>query len=175
MAISPTGPLAAPLAALRQMIAASAAFQAWVGVTGQPDALARSLERVHLLTNPSDADRPFAIIDFVDLARERDRVINGRTFQLRSGSGLVVWFRADAGAGLDEPDASVDYCNRLGAVWEDLERAAGVTTDPTNPTALAINLIELAISPTRVEVEKRRRSGDYFEAALTVSMTRRAA
>lgn len=169
--VTPTGPLAEPLATLRAMIAATTSFQSWIGATGtDAERLAAALERVHLLVSPADAPRPFAMIDFGDSwARERDRVQSARTFQLLPGSSLLVWFQADAVAGLDEPDATIDFCNSLGAVWESIERDAAAIGKS------AVNLISFAVPPVRVEEEKRSTAGDYFECALLLSQTRRSA
>lgn len=166
--IAPTGLLAEPIAILRDMIAASAAFQSWCGVTGEADPTAAALERVHLLVAPADAQRPFALVDFGEFTRERMAVTNRVRFQTRSSSNLVLWLQADADQTLEEPDATVDFSNHVGALWSDIETAAGVHS----PATLAVNEMELIVAPARVEIEKRDTAGDYFECALACYFTR---
>jgi hypothetical protein len=107
-------------------------------------------------------------VDFGEFTRERTAVQNRVNFQTRSSSNLIMWFQADATPDVDEPDATVDFSNHVGAVWSDLELAAGVHATPT----LSINQIELTIAPARVEEEKRPTAGDYFECALACYFTR---
>lgn len=148
---------------MRELIAASPAFQAW---TGTADATAAAA-RVHLLVAPPDSPRPLTLIDFGDFARERVAVTNAAKWAQRSSSNLIVWFQADATAG-EEPDPTIDFCNQVGAVWADMEKMAGVYEKAAFPA----NLIELASAPVRIEEEKRQTEGDYFECAISPSFTR---
>lgn len=162
--LTPIGILSSPLVAMRAMIAGSSAFQAWVGVTDTVAAEAH----IHLLVAPAEAPRPYALIDFGDFARERVALANGITWQQRPGSNVVIWFQADVSPGAEEPEATIAFCNAVGAVWQDLERASGIYGQKT----LAANLIELVVAPVRIEAERRATAGDYFECALSPSFTR---
>lgn len=161
---APTGILSRPLQALRQMVADSSAFQEWVGVESSQAAL----PRVHLFTTPIRAEMPFALIDFGTFARERDRVTNRRGFQMRQGSDLLLYFRASAPTETEDQDSAIEFCNKLGAIWLELEIDAGRYEDET----YAATEVELLNPPQRIPVEDRKRAGDYFEATISVTMSR---
>lgn len=164
MSVTPTGFLSRPLAMMRDMIAASAAFQSW---TASADAT-EAATYVHLLAAPANAERPFALVDFGDFVRERDAVQNGIRFRQRiGGSNLVVWFQDDVAPQAVEPDATMEFCNQVGAVWADLELAAG----KRNPETLNISQFELVAAPARVEEQDRQSVGDYFECAISPSFS----
>lgn len=165
MPLQPTGILSRPLVAMRDLVAASASFQAWVGAS---DANAAA-QRVHLLVAPAHAVRPFALIDFGDVARERVSVTNRKPWQDRSGSNLLLWIQAEAG-GAEEPDATIAFCNAVGALLSDLESASG---DQSAPTPSLI-VLDLAVPPRRIEEEDRQTQGDYFECCAVATYTRAA-
>ena len=162
--IKATGILSRPLNALRQMVAESTAFQQWVRV----ESAAAALPRVHLFTAPKGAELPFALIDFGSFARERDRLTNKRAFQMRPGSDLLLYFRAAAQIETEDQEASIDYCNKLGAIWLDMELNAGRYEDET----FAATEIEIINPPQRITSEDRKRAGDFFESTLSLTMSR---
>lgn len=164
MPVTPTGILSAPLAAMRELIAASPTFQVWVGAPGDEEA---AKARIHLCQAPENSPRPLALVEFGDFARLRDTLGNGKPWVQRSDSNLVIWFRADATPG-DEPDPTIEFCNTAGAVWTDMEKAAGVYEKAAFPA----NLIELVVAPQRTDEEHRGTAGDYFETAISPSFTR---
>ena len=163
MPVTPSGILTEPLVALRNLVASSATFQVW---TGTADATAAA-DRVHLLVAPVDATRPYALIDFGDITRERSVLQGGRLWQTRPGSTMLLWFQAD-GLGVVEPDASIDFCNKVGAIWEDMEKAAGNYSLST----MGVSLIDLPVPPQRTDPEVWDSAGDYFECCLSPSFTR---
>lgn len=160
---APAGLLSEPLTTVRTMVAASAAFQAWAGAADATTAAAA----VYLVTSPRHPRPSFALVDFGGLTRERVAVINARRFQQRDGSTMLLYLRADA-ANADNDDELLSFCNAVGAIWADLETAAGSYAQRT----LAISSIDLLIAPTRIVPEKRERAGDYLEAALSLGYTR---
>lgn len=162
---TPDGILSQPLAALRALVAASPSWQAWVGASSADEAA----QRVHLLVAPVTAPRPYALIDFGDVARERIAVTNRIKWQDRIGSTMLLWIQSDAGNGV-EPDATIGFCNRLGAVMTDIETNAGdrVAGFP------GLLLIDLVNPPLRVEEQDRQTMGDYFEAGLSLTYARAA-
>jgi hypothetical protein len=162
--ITPIGILSRPLNALRQMVANSASFQAWAGVASA----AAALDRVHLFTSPIRAVMPFVLIDFGSFARERSTLTNRRGFQMRPGSDLLLYCRAEPMAGQDDQDAAIDYMNKLGAVWIELEQDAGRYEDET----FSATEIEIINPPQRIPVEDRKRAGDFFECTLSLTMSR---
>jgi hypothetical protein len=166
--ILPTGTLSLPVAALRQMLAESPAFQSWVEADDEDEAFAS----IYVLSTPKNPPLPFALIDLGDWSRERVAVQNARRFQTSPGSRLVVYFRAaprpaDEGEP-DEPDAAFDFMNALAAIIDDLEQRAGIHRDRT----LAITEITLAAAPARIPTSKRATAGDYYEAAFTIQWSR---
>lgn len=162
MPVIPTGILSEPLASLRDALAACPAFQAWVGAVDADGAKAH----IHLLVAPENGPYPLAIVDFGDTARERHTTLSGGRWVLRSGSDLILLFRAEATG--DEPDATFTFLNALGASVEDLESLAGnYATGTPGLTAL-----ELVMPPVRTVEEKRPTEGDFFEAGFSCTMTR---
>jgi hypothetical protein len=146
------------------MVANSKSFQQWVGVESADAAL----ERVHLFTSPIRAEIPFVLVDFGSFARERDRLTNRRGFQMRQGSDLLLYIRAAAQPEQEDHDAAIDFCNKFGAVWLDLEQDAGRYEDET----YAAIEIEIINPPQRIPVEDRKRAGDFFESTLSLIMSR---
>jgi hypothetical protein len=162
------GYLAAPIAALRTMLATSAAFRDWVSADDEPEALAS----IYVLATPKTPPMPFALIDIGDWSRERVAVMNGRRFQTGQGSRLVLYFRAaplpPAEDQPDEPGAAFEFMQRLDAVIADLEIRAGLHANRT----LAITEITLAAAPARIATSQRATAGDYYEAAFTLQWSR---
>lgn len=154
----PTGILSQPLARMRNLIAASPAFQAWVGASNSLEAL----PHVHLLSTTRKPSLPLCLIDLGDgFERVRTTLVNGRPFE--SSGQIVVYFRDLVAPGADPVDAAYAFTNRLGAVWQDFERLAG------KPDRVGITQISLSSPPTRIEADRRQYAGDYFEAAMTCS------
>lgn len=159
---TPTGYLSAPLATLREMVAATAAFQSWLGVATE----AAATPSVHVIATGQNPSRPLALIDFGPWERERVAVTNGRQWQTLIGSELVLYFRDDAGE--TEPDAAYDFCNRCGAVLAELETIAGIYADET----LSITRARMLAAPQRIDSHMRDTSGDYYEAAFALQYSR---
>jgi hypothetical protein len=158
MTTLPEGILAEPLGKLRDMVASSPAFQAWVGAADYDEAL----ERVHVLATVRNPAVPLCLVDLSDgFERERMLITNARPFEQRGS--LVAYFRDAVDPTHSDAEAAFAFCNRLGAVWSELERMAG------NPGALLITSIGLAAAPTRIEIDRRQHAGDLYEAALTIT------
>lgn len=162
MPVTPTGILSEPLASLRDALAACPAFQAWVGAVDTETANGS----IHLLVAPESGPYPLAIVDFGDTARERYTTLSGGSWVLRSGSDLILLFRAEASG--DEPDATFTFLNALGAVMKELEASAGNYAAGTP----GLTAIELVMPPVRTVEEKRNTEGDFFEAGFSCTMTR---
>jgi len=162
--VTPAGLLSKPVNALRQLVANSSAFRDWVDAADVNAALLR----VHIISTPRNPTSPFALIDFGDFIRDREAVKGGIAFKQRSGSALVLYFRANVDEGTNEPDAALAFCNAIGAVWDDLERAAGVHANRSLP----IISMEMLAPPARIVNEKRQQAGDYYECAISLSYSR---
>ena len=163
MPVTPSGILTEPLVALRDLVASSVTFQTWTGSADATTAVARA----YLLVAPANAPRPYALIDFGDITRERSVLNGGRSWQTRPGSTMLLWFQAD-GAGVAEPDASFTFCNAVGGIWEDMEKAAG----NYSLASMGVSLIDLPVPPQRTDQEVWDSAGDYFECCLSPSFTR---
>jgi len=164
MPVTPTGILSEPLATLRLLVAACPAFQAWVGAASESEAL----DRVHLLVTPENPPHPLALIDFGDVARERQAVTTGGKWKMRSGSDLLLWFRSEASG--DEPDATFTFTNAVGAILEEMEARAGAY-------ALGypgITSMEMPVPPMRTKEEDRPSEGDIFEVCFACNLSRAA-
>ena len=156
MPIAPDGLLSLPLARMRAMVAQSAAFQQWVGASDAASALAH----IHLLHSARKPALPICLLDLGDqFETTRTTLLNGCRFE--SAGQIVAYFRDTVPAGSADIDAVYGFCNRLGAVWRDLEVLAGT------PDHVGIVSISLAVPPTRIEPDRRQHAGDLFEAALS--------
>ena len=154
----PTGLLSLPLVRLGQMVAESEAFLNW---TGSANAEAAQ-EHIHLLQSTRNPELPLCLIDYGDgFERERIGVTMGRAFEQRGT--LIVFLRDQVDTSLDEAEATIAFCNRVGALWNDLERM--IVTD----ARLLITGISLAANPARIASDRRPHVGDLFEAALAIS------
>ena len=152
------GLLSTPLDRMRSMVAASPAYQAWIGAA---DATA-ALDRVFLLQTSRKPLLPLCLIDLGDqFERVRTRILNGRPFE--SAGQLIVYFRDLVPDGVDDIEAVYAFTNQVGAVWNDLEQLAGTRG------MVGITGITLAVPPTRIEADRRQYTQDYFEIALACS------
>lgn len=163
--IAPEGILSAPLEAARRIIAGTLPFQAAV----EADDVEAALERVFVITTPQAVVPTFCLVDLGDFARDRAALTGNRQFQMRSPSSVVAYFAMPVAVGVEEPDACFAFTNWLGAIWEAIEKAAGDYSKGT----LAVVSIELVAAPTRIPAEKRDRAGDFYEAAISLTFSRR--
>ncbi len=163
--VEPLGILSLPLAAARDIIASSAAFQEWVGSVGDK---AAALARVHIVSAPNDAATPLVLLTLGTFIRDRAGIGDGKAFSQRSGSVITAFWRADVADDAVEPTAVLLFCNGVGAVWEDIEKKAGIHKE----RRFAINSIELTADPARIPSEQRGNVGDYYECATDLTYSR---
>jgi hypothetical protein len=155
---SPSGLLTLPLVRLRQMVAECESFLAWTGAATSE--LAK--DHIHLLQSTRNPALPLCLIDYGDgFDRERIGVSMNRPFEQRGT--LIAFLRDQVDPALDEAEATIAFCNRLGALWQDLERM--IVTEGR----LLITSIGLAANPARITSDRRPHTGDLFEAALSIS------
>jgi hypothetical protein len=164
MPVTPTGILSEPLATLRALLAACPAFQAWVGAASEAEAL----DRIHLLVAPAEGPYPLALIDFGDVARERQAITNAAKWKMRAGSDLLLWLRSEASG--DEPDATFTFTNAVGAILEEMEARAG----DYSKGYPGLTAIEMPVPPQRTEEEDRPSEGDVFEVCFSCTLSRAA-
>jgi hypothetical protein len=164
MPVTPTGILSEPLATLRSLVSECPSFQTWVGAV---DA-ATAAERIHLIVAPADGPFPCALIDFGDVARERQAITNAARWKMRAGSDLLLWFKAEASG--EEPDATFTFTNAVGAILEEMEARAGDYAKGFP----GITVIEMPVPPVRTEEEDRASQGDVFEVCFSCNLSRAA-
>jgi hypothetical protein len=161
----PAGLLSEPIVALRDLVAASPTFQAWVGAA---DLDAAKL-RARLVVTENQPARPFALVDFGKLTLERYAVTNRAGFQHKEGtSTLSLWFEANAVGALDDEGEFLTFANAVGAIIEEVALSAIIQRGP----GLIITEIDLDTPPSRVVNEKRKTEGDLLIASWVVTYTR---
>ncbi len=163
--VEPMGLLSLPFMAARDIIASSAAFQEWIGSAGNKEA---ALARVHIISAPTDAPTPWALLTLGTFVRDRVTLKDGEPFTQRSGSVVTAFFRDDVADDAVEPTAAILFCNAIGAVWNDVERKAGIHKQ----SRLAINSMEMTADPARIPKEQRGQVGDYYECAIELTYSR---
>lgn len=158
--------LLAPINAARDLVAGSAAFQAW---TGTADATAAAA-RVFRIYNPRGVKLPavYAGVEFGDFARDRHTLLNGASWVQRMEASVMVYFRANVTEGAADAAAIDAFLGPLGATLEDMEKAAGNYA----LQKLAVKAIEMTLSPARMQVNERASAGDFFEAVFKLTYTR---
>jgi hypothetical protein len=140
------------------MVAECPSFLAWTGVS---DPVAAG-DHIHLLQSTRNPPLPLCLIDYADgFERERIGVTMGRPFSQRGT--LLLYMRDRVDPAIDEAEATIAFCNRVGALWDDLERM--IVTDHR----LLITSIALAANPTRITSDRRPHVGDLFESALAIT------
>lgn len=158
MTIAPTGNLSVPLHQLRNLLLASANWQAWCG--GATPAAANA----YLMAAPGKLLAPHSIIDYAgNLVRVRDGVTIDRFLQ---AGDLLLYFGAPVTAGFSENDAATDHLNHVDAILADLETA------PNDAGAgLVIQQLSLVAGPSRMPLQERDKNGDIYESTWLVETT----
>lgn len=119
MAVTPAGILSVPLDAAAELVAQSAAFQAWVGASSQADAR----RRIYLVARSSKGiekyERPYALV----MLPENHRWVTGMgAFAI--GSQITILFEADTNPlyrGSDShQDAAIDFINAIGQIVQEM-------------------------------------------------------
>jgi hypothetical protein len=144
-----SNPYYTPLDLLRTTVAASAAFQTWVGATGEDAAalVASALERIYLIAiGSADWARPYAIVGVGSWAAEL--AFGGSRHFFSHPSDLELCFEADL-AGVDDETAWETFLDTVGDILLDIEELAGT------PGYLAITAIRQEEPPQRCRDDAR--------------------
>lgn len=132
MPVTPTGPLSLPLYRLREMLAASTAFQTLTGTANASAARAR----VHYMHTPAPtngrefsaaeytASWPMVVIDANGTKRSAIAASPPDTYA--DGGEIWAMFEAVVAAGATPADVDLDFLNKVGAVVLDLEAGSSV-------------------------------------------------
>lgn len=154
MAVTPTGLLSSPLAALKARIAASAAFMTWTGAEDATEAAAFVFVQA---ADPDSAERPFAVVYWDPWSVDRTGVAS----YITAGT-LMIRFEADVdAANTAHDDAAYAFLNAVGAVIEDLIEAE----DTLRIKRVRMDPRDLVRSPKR---EHGAGGGDYYQATVAV-------
>lgn len=124
--VTPTGFLSGWIARLRELVAASATFQAWVDVSSKEAAVAR----IHLAPVVEPA-LPFAGVNYAEKDGWRLRKVGEPSAYATSGM-LDLYFCADVPAEYravgEESNAFLWFTNKLGAILDDMGDLQGTGT-----------------------------------------------
>jgi hypothetical protein len=167
MTVTATGILSLPLDNVRNMVAASPAFQAWVGVTNSTDALSSvfiiATDASGTYPNPvSVIPRPFALInlDYV----KRDLRGSGNNPLFAPDSAILLKFEVKNNSGHKNlgADPAIAFLNAIGDIIVDLEtqsQAGG-----------GLQILSLSIeSPSRKNESFTGEQGDFYEIEIKLS------
>ena len=166
MSVTPSGMLSLPLENLRTLVAASAAFQAWVGATGETEAELIASAKEHIYLVGLDGDnvvnaRPFAVVDHGE-SWTLTRLAEPHTYRATGSLLLCFEDNVDAAHAGSIPDAQLAFTNMVGDVVEDMFEKAG--TD----TYLAVSQITLVRGPSRSAETQQKTEGDFMQIVLQV-------
>lgn len=158
MPVTPTGHLSLPLDYLRKTVAASASFQSW---TGTADATA-ALARVHLVNAAPAATRPLAAIDWARNHSSTREADGTHAWFTRQGT-LSLLLRDTIATSTSDEDAALDFLNKVGALWADMEALAGTSG------YLDIQSIRIVQGPERPEEDEvKALAFDFYQVVLAV-------
>jgi hypothetical protein len=174
-----------PLQNLRELVAACATFQAWVGAdTAETPATAALASTCLQEPSPESGDethapeelelrRPFALIDwFVPLSGMGGEPYHaqriGQLAYVESGR-LMLTFEADTDpAATTHTEALTKFVEKVEAIVGEMLGLAG--TDNGSYTHLSLTGIELLIRPHRSPVQEHETQGDYWRVTLLVNV-----
>lgn len=163
MTVTPAGILSTPDAKLRDLLAASATFQTWVGAENAEAAKAH----IHL-TAVMEPTRPFALIALADGGPWNYGAVSGggRQHFLPSGS-LILHLEAEVAANYqgDESlaDAEFEFRNNVGAVLLEMGNLAG------SSDYLTVVSFDLIDGPARSHPDTAVGEGDFYQITFMVS------
>lgn len=174
MPIDPTGPLSEQLAAVEALLAATPAWQAWVGHAGDPDAARESVYVVGMM--PADgaaaftADeliemRPFAVVDF-DTSGQGFAFPSLALGQYPANGRILLSFEDNVP---DEDrremkDVAYDFLNHAGAV---LAGMLATAVDGPHPVIQSANV---RLGPRRASLQEAETKGDHMLLVVTLEV-----
>lgn len=165
MPTTPEGPISVPLAAVEDLLAASTAFQGWVGAANATAAKSR----IHVIGLPSpaanrpsytadelNAMRPFAVLNY-DVAEPMtmESVAQG---QFIPNGRILISLEANVAGGdaRDFKEAAYKFLNVVGQVVEQVAAASESGGSPV------VQRVRMRMSPRRAEEKERPARGDFL-------------
>ena len=155
MAVVASGVLSLPLKYLRDTLAASASFQAWVGAADASAALAKILVVAGTTTGN------YAVVDWADNWQREATAFGARNHFEQTGDLGVLLMQGTIG-GRPEDEAAWTFLNTIGAIVAEMEALAGT------PGYLDIRRFGFISRPRRPETDEAQTDGDFYEAILRV-------
>lgn len=138
MAVTPTGPLSLPIAGVRELLAASATWQAVCNV----DTAAEALERIHIDEYDPETEDGFPnaiVLDHDSFTHTKQR--------LRLGQGqLAIDFMLKT-SGDNDVDKRMNYRNTIGAILTEMLAKANTTNPDTSMSYWAMRGWQKQMSP----------------------------
>ena len=123
MTVTPSGEYSLPLYNLQTLLAASAAWQEWVGAANAEG----GRRRIHLVAvDAAEALRPLAWIDQGD-DWSRETEAGGARNHFKGSGTLKLWFEADVPKEYEDSHrhAMLWFMNKVGAIISEMEQLAG--------------------------------------------------
>jgi hypothetical protein len=161
-----TGPLSTPFAKLATMIANSPTYQARVGVTDDPNAADRCLEKIRWpVLEPGEDVRNFfpAIVLVMEDRFQFAEVSGGGQNYLRPSGSIGLLIAEKTAFDGSRRAGFIDILNYIGGLLSDLAAVAGQSSQ------LSIVGIRQVIPPGLCSLaEEASGPGPYFEAAYAV-------
>lgn len=117
MTVSASSWLSLPIEMARSMISESSTFQTWTGVASA----AAALPFIHMFeTNSHEVTGPLCLVDWApDFVYERESLTSGAGW---IASGELSFYFADLLSNMDTDTPTVDFCNKVGGVFNDLRQ-----------------------------------------------------
>ena len=157
-AVAAEGPISLPLAYAVESLAASAAFQSWVGAADAAEAKSFiSTVKAEVLVPP------LAVVRWAPTWR-RSRSSSGTRYYYGQLGEIVILFRSAIEAGMGDDDAAIAFRNLLGNIVKDMEALSGT------PWYLAFEDVSFERQPERPRAEEANADvGDFYQAELKFS------
>jgi len=163
MSLTYTGTLTAPLAGLRNLLAASTTFQAWVGAEDAEEAAAS----IYMFETPADdATRPYAVV-YPENGWNMTSIAAcgaGVEYMPWGKIGLLLEDEVPEAYTNDIEDAFINWLDTIEAIISDVCGLSGTTG-----TYLDMRGIESVYGPARTDSSERRQEGDIIQQIFHVS------
>ena len=163
MATAPTGVMSLPKHGLRDMLAASATFQEFVGAVDSAEASV--FIKVGYASFPADADPgPIAVVDNEDGSPDWSLLADGASNVLWPRGRLKLYLRAPDGAPGDMEESMTLFENLIGGLQEDIATIAG------SGSYLNLHGITPNVAPQRTQpTEDNQRDRPWWECEIGFS------
>lgn len=162
MPVAPSGFVSLAVDRLRQTIASSTTFQAWVGV-GTP---ALALPKLFVVQAPAGTSLPYAVFEVPNNHVERRLTRARYDNNLFEGEASIqVRFRGAITGGDTDQDSFYRQENTVDGICADIMALVG-TILYDGSLAFPLARFDLVRSPKRPEEDEAKTKGDFYEDAI---------